>query len=421
VTTAAPEYTVHLRGAGAKVYDDKTRFRVWVAGAGSGKTHHAINECILDAGDHPGHDIRFVAPTRDMALDPAWLVLKALLPPEWIKDKNETRLEVTLVNGSRIRLCSADNPDSLRGTAPDFVVFDECREIDAYAWEGAVRPRMAKRPGSRALFITTPNGFDWTYDLYLKGQEHHEGEWSSHLTTTVEGGWITPEEIEKARRDMDPRLFRQEFLATFETMEGRVYPSFSRRPWPEGNLDADAKDDGGEILCGMDFNVNPMSFVLGSRAVDQLLIWDAIELPTSNTEEVAQYLRNRFGDRAIVVCPDPTGNAHKTSAAAGQTDFTILRRYGMVIDAQRAAPPVRDRINNTNANLEAAGQRRVRVHPSSTPLIKALEGLVYTDTGTNQPDKKSGLDHITDALGYLTWQRFNLLHRRAAAVSTLGL
>jgi hypothetical protein len=29
------------------------------------------------------------------------------------------------------------------------------------------------------------------------------------------------------------------------------------------------------------------------------------------------------------------------------------------------------------------------------------------------PDKSGGLDHITDALGYLLWERFNVLANRA--------
>jgi hypothetical protein len=60
-----------------------------------------------------------------------------------------------------------------------------------------------------------------------------------------------------------------------------------------------------------------------------------------------------------------------------------------------------DRINTVNARLcDADGQRKVLISPTCTHLIKALDGLTYRE-GTKIPDKRSGLDHITDALGYL--------------------
>jgi hypothetical protein len=61
------------------------------------------------------------------------------------------------------------------------------------------------------------------------------------------------------------------------------------------------------------------------------------------------------------------------------------------------------------------------VHPRATALIRALDGLTYKD-GTSIPDKASGLDHLPDALGYLVWQRFNLLAQRPQmTVSTFEL
>ena len=62
-------------------------------------------------------------------------------------------------------------------------------------------------------------------------------------------------------------------------------------------------------------------------------------------------------------------------------------------------------IVDANALREAAlknadGDRRIYAHPRCKHLVKALEGLTYVE-GSHQPDKSGGLDHITDALGYL--------------------
>jgi hypothetical protein len=72
-----------------------------------------------------------------------------------------------------------------------------------------------------------------------------------------------------------------------------------------------------------------------------------------------------------------------------------------------------DRVNAVQAMLkDATGRRRLRVHPRALALIKALDGQTYKE-GTSIPDKTLGLDHPVDALGYLVWQRFNLLVSRA--------
>lgn len=199
---------------------------------------------------------------------------------------------------------------------------------------------------------------------------------------------------------------------------GRVYSSFKNKPYPEGNIDESIEDPGGEILVGMDFNVNPMSAVIAVRAVDECLVLDALEIKTSNTEEMAAEIRRRYPNRRVIVCPDPSGRQRKTSAPVGQTDFTILQRAGFKVRAPNAAPPVVDRENNANAMYHdnATGRRRVRIHPRAKALITGLSNLTYKE-GTSQRDKKSGFDHICDAMDYLLWQEFNVLQNRKATTS----
>ena len=58
---------------------------------------------------------------------------------------------------------------------------------------------------------------------------------------------------------------------------------------------------GGPILVGLDFNVGVMAGVICSKVGDTLHQWDEIAVKNSNTDEVAQMLRQRFGDRRIIV------------------------------------------------------------------------------------------------------------------------
>lgn len=385
------------------VFTSEARFRVLIAGRRFGKSFLSCLILFTEAIKGPNRTCWFVAPTYRQGKQILWALLKRLVPVEYIAATNETDLTMLFINGSVISIRGADNPDSLRGVGLDFAALDEFAFMGRGVWDETIRPALADRQG-RGLFITTPNGMGWDYDLYMQGQERRDG-FESWTFTTLDGGNVAPEEIEAARRSMDPRLFRQEFEASFEVLAGRVYDNFDRKL----NVDASLTDTGAELLVGQDFNVNPMATIIGVKAADELHILDAVEIPTSNTEEVAAEIRRRYPERRIVVCPDPSGRARKTSAVAGVTDFTILERQRFIVDAPAAAPLIVDRINAVQAMLkDATGRRRLKVHPRATPLIRALDGLTYKE-GTNIPDKTSGLDHIADALGYLVWQRFNLL------------
>jgi len=194
---------------------------------------------------------------------------------------------------------------------------------------------------------------------------------------------------------------------------GRVYSSFLNRPFPAGNIDESVRDMGGDIYVGQDFNVNPMASVIAIRVVDECHVIDALEIPTSNTDEVAAEIKRRYPSRRVIFCPDPAGSQRHTNAPVGQTDFTILQRHGFDVRASKSHAPVVDRINNAQAMYfdPKSARRRIRIHPRAQPLITALSNLTYK-TGTSIRDTKSGggaFFHVCDAADYLLWQEFNVL------------
>lgn len=193
--------------------------------------------------------------------------------------------------------------------------------------------------------------------------------------------------------------------------KGRVYSSFLNKPFPLGNIDESVHDTGGDLYVGQDFNVNPMASVVAVRAVDECHVIDALEIPTSNTQEVADEIKRRYPKRRIIFCPDPAGNQRHTNAPVGQTDFTILRAAGFEVRAPSTHAPVVDRINNAQAMYLDGTRRRVRISPKASALITALSNLTYKE-GTSQRETKRGggaFFHICDAMDYLLWQEFNVL------------
>jgi hypothetical protein len=400
---------ISLRKAQGAVFKSRDRFRVLVAGRRFGKSYLSCIELLRGAIDKPGEVFFYCAPTYRMAKDIAWKTLKQLVPPQWVKSKNETDLKLELVNGSVIELKGTENATALRGRSLSGVVLDEAAFMDPGVWFEVLRPALADKQGW-ALFISTPDGTaSWFYDLWCYADEEgREHGWRRWCYTTIEGGNVPPEEVEAARSQLDPRTFRQEFEASFENLSGLVAVNFS-----EDNISKDVKDIPELTLyLGLDFNVDNMSCVCGVRVEDELHIFDEIIMVNATTWEMADHLNSKFGlERRKDISPDPTGAARKT-AGVGLTDHAILRKAGLKVSTPKSPWKIRDKVNCINtAVLDDAGVRRLRIHPRCRETIKSLRTLTYDANGL--PNKKLGVDHLFDALGYLCLMKFNLAKPRA--------
>ncbi|HET7207957.1 MAG TPA: terminase family protein [Terriglobales bacterium] len=390
-----------LREQHMEVFRSEKRFIVLVGGRRWGKTTLALCWLIRHACSSENQTCYFVAPTYKQAKRIAWRNLKRLVGPELIRAKREDELELELVNGSIIQLHGAGDADALRGVGLNAIVLDEYAQMGPEVWEAVVRPMLSDHKG-RALFIGTPAGHNAFYDLYVRAQAG--GDWAGFHYATQEGGYVSSEELAAIRCETDPRLFRQEYEASFETPQGRVYYSFCR----ESNVSNLEIIPGAALHIGMDFNVNPMTAVVAQCAGDQCHVIDEIVLPNSNTQEMMQEINRRYPSRNGYVHPDPSGSARKTSAPVGQNDFALIRQAGWRVNPPPYGPVV-DRITNVNAMLcNANDQRRLLIDRKCQQLIRGLDTLTYKK-GTKIPDKSGGQDHITDALGYLVVAAFPMV------------
>lgn len=388
----------------SKVWRGKTRFKVLVTGRRFGKTFLALTWLLAHAGQKKGI-YYYIAPTYVAAKSIAWRLLKEIADGHYVS-KNEGELFIELSNGSVIQLKGAENRDGLRGVSLAGCVMDEAAFMLQEVWTEVVRPATSDQQAP-VLFISSPSGWNWFKDIYDYAISGKDANWQCWAFTTADGGNVTLEEIESAKRELPEKTFKQEYLASFETLANRVYSNFDRSI----HATTEIADIGtaAEVYIGVDFNVDPMSACVGVKVGDQLHIVDEILLPNSNTQEMAQEIKQRYPKHKVRAYPDPAGRARKTSAAGGVTDFSILEQAGFSVIAPRKHPAVADRINEVQALLKNAnGDMRLFIHPRCEQLIKGLDGMTYKQ-GTSQPDKSLGLDHITDALGYLVHSEFPIV------------
>ncbi len=378
------------------VADDTNRFKVVCAGRRWGKSWLSIRE-MCKAASKPGKKVYYVAPTYRQAKTIIWdELVNKLTQVRWIKKVNATELTVKLKNGSSISLRSADNYESLRGISIDYLVLDECSDIDVACWSEVLRPALADRQG-HALFISTPKGYNWFYDLWAGAPTNKN--WESFQFTTLEGGNVPEEEVESAKAELDPRTFEQEFLASFVNFSGVVYYAFEReRNVKEIEPQVTKRD---VLHIGIDFNTSPMSAVIANWDGLTMHVFDEIEIRNSNTYELCEEISKRYPNSRIIAYPDASGANSKTSAM--NTDHNILRQYNFVVKTARVNPPVIDRVASVNTALyNKVGETRLTIAPKCKSLIKCLDKQTYVE-GTRKPDKTAGLDHMVDAAGYLVW------------------
>jgi hypothetical protein len=369
-------------------------------------------------------EIWYAAPTFKQAKRVFWRRLKQSIPPLWRSGKpNETECSITLRTGHIIRIVGLEHYDNLRGSGLFFILVDEWADCPYEAWEEVIRPMLStckytiegiEYRGGHALRIGTPKGFNHCYDTYQDGQGI-EPDHKSWLYTTRDGGNVPGEELEAARRTLDPRTYRQEYEASFENYQGVIYYCFDRRKNSTDEI-VKPKDT---LHIGLDFNVGKMAGIVHvlrdglPRAVGELVnIFD--------TPAMILAIKERYPDHEIIIYPDASGDSRKSSNASA-TDIALLRAAGFKVVVDSANPSVKDRINSMNAMLcNTYDERRYLVNIVKCPVYtQCLERQVWDEKG--EPDKKTGHDHPNDAGGYCITKLFPIVKHTISIGRTTGI
>lgn len=238
VTIDAP-----LHPAQQIIHNSPARFRVACCGRRFGKTRLGVSECLQAAA--MGGRAWWIAPSYKVARL-GWRPISRIAARVPLASISKSEMTVYMPSGGEISIRSADNPDALRGEGLDFVVLDEAAYIMPEAWYQAVRPALADRLG-RALFISTPSGRNWFWEIYQHGIRGDDG-WASFQFPTSASTKIAQSEIEAARQEMTELDFQQEFLAEFVDRSGGVF----RQVMEAATSTPSKREDGHQYVAGVD-------------------------------------------------------------------------------------------------------------------------------------------------------------------------
>jgi predicted phage terminase large subunit-like protein len=220
IPLSTPEVEVRLPAlhpAQQEVLTSPARFKVVCCGRQWGKTFMAAVTCFASAlrGGH----VWWVAPHYQEG-ELAWkklLRLAVQVPGTRVEQRPVYR--ITTPAGGTIQVRSADNPDSLRGATLDGLVMDEAASAKADAWN-VLRPTLLIRRGW-AMFISTPKGQNWFFDLF-NDAAHRKG-WERWQLPTSTSPFAEMDLLEADRQEMHPLVFAQEYEAQFVEGSGTIF------------------------------------------------------------------------------------------------------------------------------------------------------------------------------------------------------
>ena len=308
--------------------------------------------------------------------------------------------QFTITLGSRVATIycmSGEKPKRLKGSNLAAALIDE-----PFIQERSVLEQMLARvrhPQAKVLELDlggTPEDLNWGYDL-LEGElrakyDSRFVQASSRANLALPRGYV--ERLETGYDEKTREAYVEGKFCNLSV--GQVYYSFAA----SRNVASLPIPPGAELGVGMDFNVNPMSWVAFWRLGDRVHVFYEREMPNSDTAEACAEigaLNRRIATGGVqpvrIVYPDASGSARKT-AAGGKSDHDQIRASGLHVQTRPANPSRRDRYNAVNVAFQKG---RLTIAPECKKLISYL--MRYTHEGMNRDDQKA-MSHLLDAFGY---------------------
>lgn len=404
---------------------DTARFFVMVCGRRFGKTTSSAMEATYYASQ-PNKKIWLVG----LSYDKADLMFREVWQKMVIGHANdierasEKERFIKFKWGTTVEAKSADNPDSLVGEGLDLLIMDEVAKMKRKIWDMYLSPTLSDRKG-KAIFITTPEGFNWIYDLFLLGKE--DDLWESHQAPTWDNDVVFPDGkkdqfLIERKRNMSKELYEQEYGAMFTSFEGRVYP-FDRAldmgefPYNPNYPTFCSIDFGFRMPAAIWFQTHMVGGLMHINVIDEI-----VHKPNIKTDEFADmikakhyYVREYYGD--------PAGM--QAQGQSGLGDIEIFRRKGIHVRSIRdkVSRSIASGVSHVRGFIEnAQGQRFVHLDKKCMGLAEDLENYRYPESGEGKdlkpdPVKDGRHDHSMDAFRYFFLNRFPIRQRELGVIS----
>jgi hypothetical protein len=414
-------------------HDATERFRIAAWGRRGGKSRvggmelmpaaylaHARRQYLEETGER--HEYWIVGPEYSDSEKEFRVIYNALKGRGMPFDKPGTYnnplggdMHVSLWDGRfQVHAKSAKYPDTLVGEGLRGLVLSEAAKLKRIVWEKHLRPTLADYKGW-LYGGSTPEGKNWFYELYMKGQNPNEPEyWSLRAPAWVNpfvypmggsmeginnlrelrrlGCPITQEAIELLGLDpelasleggMSDELFNQEIAAMFTEFVGRVFKDFEE----EEHVRPLLIDPDLPLFAAVDWGfTNPTVWLLIQVSrLGQVRVLDEYYEPGKTPEEVAAEIRARG------LCPSNVRAFYPDPASPG--DSATLSQKLRVPSMPGTGGELKDRLELIRKYLKVPEDKQHLSfdHPERQPNLiidPRCKGLIHDMLEYRYPREK---------------------------------
>jgi hypothetical protein len=440
---------IYLTGPQAEFFNSPYKFPLFVAGFGSGKSLCMAMCAIKDLLTFPGANIACYAPTYDLlSLIIMQYLEESFINGNYIFTLNKGSHIFDIAGYGKIICRSMDNPgrivgyETFRAHADELDILEETKAD--LAWKKIIarnRQKVYKRDDrgrripmldennefvfkldvqqfetelNRVSAYTTPEGFGFAYKRWVKLPDPLN-QYKIYRASTYSNPYLPDDYVETLVASYPDELIAAYIEGEFVNLtSGRVYRKFDR----ELNGSTEVVEGLEKLYVGMDFNVESGACSIHvlrehESGVDALHAVDEV-FNAYDTDDQIRILNEKYPDNPIEIYPDATGNKRASSnGSPSRTDLAKIRTAGFDVVVDYSNPLIKDRVNNVNAQIcNGLQERHYFVNIDACPnLTDTLEQQIYDDNGV--PDKKSGLDHLGDGMGYLITKMFPISRTNA--------
>ena len=217
-----------------------SKYHIVSIGRQTGKSLLAMNLVLFWGINNPNSNILWISPVYSQTTKVQKELFKAIVDTNLVETCNYSENFITLKNGTEILFRSGERYDNIRGLTIDYCILDEAAFLKEEVWTEAVRPTLLVK-GKKVLFLSTPKGKNWFYELYMRGLSSEFDEYQSYKGSSFDNPFANHKEIEDARKTLPPNVFRQEYLAEFIDDGGEVFSNinnitYDEYPSPKGKV-----------------------------------------------------------------------------------------------------------------------------------------------------------------------------------------
>lgn len=414
-------FDIQLHSGQLQIFQDAHKVRVFLAGRRTGKSRLMTYELLLAALNFPGRTnmasperVLGALPTLTQARKVLWTPLKNICEQtaisKYVKAISNTEYRIQFEGHKPdIVIAGSDNDGAgLRGLRLVFAGLDEFQSYKPGIWDSVIYPSMSDTPGSRALITGTPLGKNSYFHEVYQRAEKFPDIYASFQMPTWTNPTIDPLEIEMARKTLPPKIFRQEYDASWESNEFAVYTELDEN---ENRCDR-LPDSFDQVLLAVDHGDVHPAIVLWGRSENT---WYYIDGYAPNDGLV---VAQPFIDAKLVELASrwqPMGSYADPSRPAAILNMRALGNKHSLLGLKRSLAAYNNIADGVNQFHSLIFQRRIKIpredltrgrkhHVSGDEFYNQLSNYHYKiDKDGVVTDKIADgqIDHLGDATRYL--------------------